>query len=50
MRALAGTRRMLMICKVGCLTCRPDLIPSDSIRSSIPLLVKTDEDEDIVMV
>jgi len=35
---------MLVICKVGCLTCRPDLMPSDSIRSSMPLVVSIDDD------
>lgn len=40
---------MLMICKVGCLTCRPDLMPSDSIRSSMPLADNNDDD-DIMML
>ncbi len=40
---------MLMICKVGCLTCRPDLMPSDSIRSSMPLVVSND-DVDMIML
>ena len=48
-KAFAGTRRMLVICKVGCLTCRPDLMPSDSIRSSMPLLVSIDDD-DMLMI
>ncbi len=46
MRALAGTRRMLMIWRVGCLMCLPDLMPSDSIRSSMPFVVSNDDDDD----